>query len=51
MRAHHVGGLHMAEHAAEHAATDQVRTAAATMAATQTYDISVFDQLLAAGDT
>ena len=51
MRAHHVGGLHMAEHAAEHAATEKIRTAAATMVEVQTYDIAVFDDLLASDDT
>jgi uncharacterized protein (DUF305 family) len=51
MRAHHVGGLHMAEHAVEHAATEQVRAAAAAMVANQTYDVAVFDHLLAAGAT
>ncbi len=51
MREHHLGGLHMAEHAAEHAGTEKVRKAAATMVQAQTYDVAVFDQLLAAGDT
>lgn len=51
MRAHHVGGIHMAAHAAEHAATEKIRTAAATMVEVQTYDIAVFDELLASDDT
>jgi uncharacterized protein (DUF305 family) len=49
MRAHHVGGVHMAEYAAEHAATEAVRDAAARMVSVQTYEIAVFDALLATG--
>ena len=51
MRAHHVGGIHMAEHAARHAGTETVRALAARMVEVQTYEIAVFDELLAAGDT
>ena len=51
MRVHHEGGRHMAEFAAAHAATERVRTAATTMVTNQTYEIAVFDELLAAGDT
>lgn len=46
MRAHHVGGVHMAE-AASGASSAGVRRVAEQMAATQTYEIAVFDQLLA----
>jgi uncharacterized protein (DUF305 family) len=51
MRAHHVGGIHMAEAAAERAGTVAVRDAAARMAEVQTYEIAVFDELVAARDT
>lgn len=47
MRAHHLGGVHMAEHAARHAATAKVRGLAETQAATQTYEIAQYDLLLA----
>lgn len=46
MRAHHVGGTQMAD-AASDARTAPVRRLAAQMSATQTYEIEVFDQLLA----
>jgi uncharacterized protein (DUF305 family) len=51
MREHHLGGIHMASYAAEHAGTEKVRQAAKTMVEVQRYDLAVFDQLLAAGDT
>lgn len=47
MRAHHVGGVHMAEHAAGHARTPKVVTLAETQAATQTFEIAQYDVLLA----
>ncbi|WP_353826959.1 DUF305 domain-containing protein [Agromyces sp. SYSU T0242] len=46
MRAHHVGGVHMAG-AALGAETAQVRRAATQMASTQAYEIEQFDVLLA----
>jgi uncharacterized protein (DUF305 family) len=51
MRGHHVGGIHMAEHAARHAGAEAVRAAAERMVEVQTYEIAVFDELLAADDT
>ncbi|MCB0970398.1 MAG: DUF305 domain-containing protein [Acidimicrobiales bacterium] len=47
MRAHHVGGVAMAEVAAELAGLEKVRRLASTQATTQTYEIAVYDQLLA----
>jgi uncharacterized protein (DUF305 family) len=47
MRAHHEGGVHMADYAAGAASTEVVRTAASTMAEVQRYDVTVFDELLA----
>ncbi len=45
MRAHHVGGVHMAE-ATGSAQTSIVRQMADQMALSQSYEISVFDHLL-----
>ncbi|OWY62085.1 hypothetical protein B7486_60320 [cyanobacterium TDX16] len=47
MRAHHVGGVHMAEHAATHAGLPKVVTIAETMAEAQTFEIAQYDVLLA----
>ena len=47
MRAHHVGGVAMAEAAAELAGTEKVRRLAAAQAAVQSYEISQYDLLLA----
>jgi len=47
MRAHHVGGVPMAEHAASHAGTPKVTTIAAAMAEAQTFEIAQYDLLLA----
>ena len=47
MRAHHVGGVSMAEAAAELAGTEKVRRLAAAQAAVQSYEISQYDLLLA----
>ena len=47
MKAHHEGGIHMADYAADSASTDVVRGAAATMAEVQRYEVAVFDDLLA----
>ncbi|MDP3208134.1 MAG: DUF305 domain-containing protein, partial [Rhodoglobus sp.] len=46
MRAHHVGGVHMAD-AATGAATAPVRQIAFQASATQSYEIAMFDELLA----
>ena len=47
MRAHHVGGVHMAANASENAAVATVRATAERMSAFQTYEIGIIDQLLA----
>lgn len=47
MRAHHVGGVPMAEFAAREATNDRVQRLAGQMASAQTYEIGVFDALLA----
>lgn len=47
MRAHHVGGVAMAEAAAHDAVVPRVATLAQQMANAQTYEIGIFDQLLA----
>ena len=47
MRAHHVGGVHMAAMAAETAAISTVRATAERMSAFQNYEIGIIDQLLA----
>lgn len=47
MRAHHVGGVHMAERAVELASTDKVIRLAQIQARTQTYEISQYNHLLA----
>ncbi|MDJ0336099.1 DUF305 domain-containing protein [Salinibacterium sp. G-O1] len=47
MRAHHVGGVHMAEMAREGAAIATVRSTAERMASIQNYEIGIIDQLLA----
>ena len=47
MRAHHVGGVHMAEMASENAAIANVRTTAERMATIQNYEIGIIDQLVA----
>lgn len=47
MRAHHVGGVAMAEAAAGLAGSDKVQRLAAAQAAVQTYEISQYDLLLA----
>lgn len=47
MRAHHVGGVAMAEAAAAAAGSDKVRRLAAAQAEVQTYEISQYDLLLA----
>jgi len=46
MRAHHVGGVHMADAAVEMAGLEEVRRLAARMSAQQTYEISLYDTLL-----
>ncbi len=46
MRAHHVGGVHMADAAAEMVAIERVQTLATQMARQQTYEIALFDSLL-----
>ncbi|QAV69358.1 DUF305 domain-containing protein [Salinibacterium sp. UTAS2018] len=46
MRAHHVGGVHMAAYANEHAAVSTVRATAERMQVIQTYEIGIIDQLL-----
>ncbi|WP_307783883.1 MULTISPECIES: DUF305 domain-containing protein [unclassified Salinibacterium] len=46
MRAHHVGGVHMAAYANEHAAVSTVRATAERMDVIQTYEIGIIDQLL-----
>ncbi|GAA1209862.1 DUF305 domain-containing protein [Rhodoglobus aureus] len=47
MRAHHVGGMHMAASARENAATSVVRSTADLMSSFQNYEIGIIDQLLA----
>ena len=47
MRAHHVGGVAMAESAIERVAAEKVRRLARTQAEVQTFEISQYDQLLA----
>ncbi|WP_010202381.1 DUF305 domain-containing protein [Salinibacterium sp. PAMC 21357] len=47
MRAHHVGGVYMAEMANENAAIATVRATAERMATIQNYEIGIIDQLLA----
>lgn len=47
MRAHHVGGVQMADYAVETASTEQVRGRATQMSVTQSYEISLMDSLLA----
>ncbi|EAR24060.1 hypothetical protein A20C1_02309 [marine actinobacterium PHSC20C1] len=47
MRAHHVGGAHMAASASQSAALSMVRATAARMNSIQTYEIGIIDQLLA----
>ncbi len=47
MRAHHVGGVAMAEAAADGAATEKVRSLAGIQAAVQAFEIEIYDQLLA----
>ena len=46
MRAHHVGGVAMAEAAAVLASADKVRRLAQVQAQVQTYEISQYDLLL-----
>jgi uncharacterized protein (DUF305 family) len=46
MRAHHVGGVHMASHAAAHARAAKVITLAETQAEVQTFEIAQYDVLL-----
>lgn len=46
MRAHHVGGVEMAEAAVRLSATEKVLRLARTQAATQTYEIEQYDLLL-----
>ncbi|MGA9277932.1 DUF305 domain-containing protein [Ilumatobacter sp.] len=46
MRAHHVGGVSMAEHAAAIVSTDKVRRLATTQAEVQTFEISQYDALI-----
>ncbi|QYH36264.1 DUF305 domain-containing protein [Salinibacterium sp. M195] len=46
MRAHHVGGVHMAEMASENAAIATVRATAERMATIQNYEIGIIDQLV-----
>lgn len=47
MRAHHVGGVHMAEAARELAGLEKVRRLARIQAEVQTFEIAQYDQLLA----
>ncbi|MGZ0711894.1 DUF305 domain-containing protein (plasmid) [Coraliomargarita sp. W4R53] len=47
MRAHHVGGIHMADAAAPEVAVASVRTLAEQMSRQQAYEIAMFDTLLA----
>ncbi len=47
MRAHHVGGVAMADAAVDLVATDKVRRLAGTQSAVQTYEIAQYDELLA----
>ncbi len=47
MRAHHVGGVHMAEAAQELAGLEKVRRLARIQAEVQTFEIAQYDQLLA----
>lgn len=49
MTAHHLGGVHMAEHAAMHAGTDEVRAMAASMLKGQRGEIDEMARLLTAG--
>lgn len=46
MRAHHIGGVHMADVAIDSVATENVRTLATQMSRQQTYEIDLFDSLL-----
>ncbi|MGV8972120.1 MAG: DUF305 domain-containing protein [Rhodoglobus sp.] len=46
MRAHHVGGIHMANAAVSMASIATVQGLASRMSASQTYEIAIFDQLL-----
>ncbi|GAA3642475.1 DUF305 domain-containing protein [Microbacterium awajiense] len=46
MRAHHVGGVHMADAAVDAVAITRVSTLAQQMSRQQTYEISLFDDLL-----
>jgi uncharacterized protein (DUF305 family) len=47
MRAHQLGGMHMAASARENAATSVVRSTADLMSSFQNYEIGIIDQLLA----
>jgi uncharacterized protein (DUF305 family) len=47
MRSHHVGGVHMADAAAKTAGSDLVCGLAARRSAAQSYEIGIFDELLA----
>jgi uncharacterized protein (DUF305 family) len=47
MSAHHLGGVHMAEHAASHAATDEVRLMASQIVVGQTEEVGEMARLLA----
>ena len=49
-RAHHVGGVVMAEAATELVSADKVRRLAPTQAAAQTFEIAQYDILLATLD-
>lgn len=46
MRAHHVGGIHMAEYAADRAANPSVRSLAAAMARNQSIEVKEYTSLL-----
>lgn len=46
MRAHHVGGVSMADAAAEKAQVADVAALASRLSAVQSYEIALFDQLL-----
>lgn len=47
MRAHHVGGVEMADEAQRQASIEDVQALASRMSATQTFEINQFDYLLA----
>jgi uncharacterized protein (DUF305 family) len=47
MRAHHEGGIHMAEYAAEHASTEKVRDFARFVATNQRKEVVEYDVKLA----